>query len=145
MVHDPEFKTWKHFYRHNWKVSFGQKGWLRPAVLGVLEKEPANGIEIINKISELSHGWWKPSPGSIYPLLQNLCEEKIIVKKSNGKYEIASKYKNEFGLADETEEIISSMESYVSYLEDLAKTNKKELDKYKKKITEICKRISALI
>lgn len=139
-----ELRNWKHFYRHNWKVSFGQKGWLRPAVLGVLEKEPSNGIEIINKISELSHGWWKPSPGSIYPLLQNLSEEKIIKKGENGRYDIASRYKNEFGLTDETEEIILSMESYTSYLEDLNKTNRREVNKYKKKIESIQKRLSAL-
>lgn len=144
MAYDKYFKNWKHFYKHNWKVSFGQKGWLRPAVLGVLEKGPANGIEIINSINEMSHGWWKPSPGSIYPLLQSLCEEKIIKKRQNGKYEISTRYKSEFGLIDETEEIVSRIEGYVSYLEDLDKTNKRELGKYKKKIEDIIKRLSSL-
>lgn len=144
MAHDHSYKTWKHFYKHNWKASFGRKGWLRPAVLGVLEKGPANGIEIIRKISEFSHGWWSPSPGSLYPLLQTLCEEGIIKKKKDGKYEISLKYRSEFGLSDETEELISNIEGDISYLEDLQKTDREELKKYKKKIGEICKRISKL-
>ena len=143
MVHD-DYKTWKHFYRHNWRVSFGQKGWLRPAVLGVLEKGPANGIEIMNRISEMSHGWWRPSPGSVYPLLQTLCNEGITKKKIDGKYEISSKYRNEFGLEDDTEEILSNMEGDISYLEDLQKANKAKLKKHRKKIEELCKRLSKM-
>ena len=154
MSYHDDIMNWKHFehvkrnlMRHHMdhlKNSFGQKGWLRPMVLGMLEKEPMNGIEIINKISETSHGFWRPSPGSIYPLLQNLCDEGIIKKKSDGKYEMTSKYKEEFGYSEDTEDIISNIEVNLSYLEDLAQSNKAGLKKYKAKIEEISKRISKL-
>ena len=134
---------WKHF-GHHWKMNFGQKGWLRPAVLGVLEQEPATGIEIIHKIGDMSHGWWRPSPGSIYPLLQSLCNEKIIKKRDDGKYELLNKYKEEFGVPGETDEILTNMEGNTSYLEELSKANQDELNKYRKRIEQIQHRLSKL-
>ena len=135
---------WNHFEKHNWRMNFGQKGWLRPSVLGILEKDPMTGIELINRISDMSHGWWRPSPGSIYPLLQTLCDEKVIKKRPDGKYEILNRYKHEFGIPGGTEEVITSLEGDVSYLEDLSQSDKSELNKYRKKIEEISKRLSKL-
>ncbi len=137
-------KDWGNCARSHWRMSFGKKGWLRPTVLGMIEKEPMNGIELINRISEISHGWWKPSPGSIYPLLQALCEEKIVKKRSDGKYELTEKYKKEFGSDDETENLLMNIESELSYLEELSQSDKKELEKYKGKIAQIKDRLSKL-
>ena len=138
------FKDWGNLGRAKWKLSMGQKGWLRPTALRILESEPMNGIELINKISSFSHGWWKPSPGSIYPLLQNLCEEKIIKKRNDGKYELSEKYKKECGSEDETENVLLNMESEISYLEELKDSDKTTFSKNKKRIEGIKERISNL-
>ena len=45
------------------------KGFLRYFVLKLLAEKPRSGSEIMNKIEERTEGHWKPSPGSIYPLL----------------------------------------------------------------------------
>lgn len=45
------------------------KGFLKYTVLKLLDKEPLSGSEIMNKIESKTEGHWKPSPGSIYPLL----------------------------------------------------------------------------
>jgi len=45
------------------------KGFIRYQVLESLNKKPMSGSEIINEIEERTKGRWKPSPGSIYPLL----------------------------------------------------------------------------
>ncbi len=45
------------------------KGFLRYVVLRLLEEKPMSGSEIMEKIAEQTAGRWKPSPGSIYPLL----------------------------------------------------------------------------
>ena len=45
------------------------KGFLRYYVLRLLSKKPMSGSEIMNEIEKRTDGRWKPSPGSIYPLL----------------------------------------------------------------------------
>jgi DNA-binding PadR family transcriptional regulator len=137
-------KDWSSSARSHWRTSFGKKGWLRPMVLGIIEREPMNGVELINRISEMSHGWWKPSPGSLYPLLQALCEEKILKKRGNGKYELTDKYKKEFGSNDETENILINIESEITYLEELSQSDKKGFERYKKKISELKEKLSGL-
>jgi DNA-binding PadR family transcriptional regulator len=45
------------------------KGFIRYQVLESLGEKPMSGSEIINEIESRTSGQWKPSPGSIYPLL----------------------------------------------------------------------------
>ncbi|MCS7136559.1 MAG: PadR family transcriptional regulator [Nitrososphaerota archaeon] len=45
------------------------KGFLRYHVLELLNEKPLSGSEIINEIGRVTGGCWKPSPGSVYPLL----------------------------------------------------------------------------
>ncbi|MDH7564722.1 MAG: PadR family transcriptional regulator [Candidatus Bathyarchaeota archaeon] len=45
------------------------KGFIRFHVLEALSQKPMSGSEIMNEISNRTDGCWKPSPGSIYPLL----------------------------------------------------------------------------
>jgi DNA-binding PadR family transcriptional regulator len=49
---------------------------LRYLALILLEEKPMSGSEIIEEIE--SYMEWKPSPGSIYPLLSNLQEDDLI-------------------------------------------------------------------
>jgi len=45
------------------------KGFLRYYVLRLLNEKSMSGSEIMNEIEKRTDGRWKPSPGSIYPLL----------------------------------------------------------------------------
>ncbi len=45
------------------------KGFLKYSVLKLLDEKPLSGSEIMNEIESKTDGHWKPSPGSIYPLL----------------------------------------------------------------------------
>jgi DNA-binding PadR family transcriptional regulator len=51
------------------------KGFLRYYVLRLLSEKPMSGSEIMNEIEKRTDGHWKPSPGSIYPLLSWLQEK----------------------------------------------------------------------
>lgn len=51
------------------------RGLLRFLVLNILREKPMSGTEIVEKIEEQTEGNWKPSPGSIYPLLAWLSEK----------------------------------------------------------------------
>ena len=50
------------------------RGLLRFLVLKMLSEKPLSGMEIIKEI-ETQTGSWKPSPGSIYPLLTRLAKK----------------------------------------------------------------------
>ena len=63
-----------------------RRGDIRPAVLRVLADEPMHGYQIIQEISRRSGGTWNPSAGSVYPTLQMLADEGLIVaKETSGK------------------------------------------------------------
>ena len=54
------------------------RGDMRAAILTLLAEEPMHGYQIIQVISERSGGNWTPSPGSVYPTLQQLEDEGLI-------------------------------------------------------------------
>jgi DNA-binding PadR family transcriptional regulator len=55
-----------------------KRGDVRAASLALLAEGPMNGYQIIQAISERSDGVWRPSPGSVYPALQQLEDEGLI-------------------------------------------------------------------
>jgi DNA-binding PadR family transcriptional regulator len=63
-----------------------RRGDVRAAILDVLAVEPMNGYQIIQQIAERSGGAWKPSPGSVYPTVQQLEDEGLVVgRESDGR------------------------------------------------------------
>ena len=54
------------------------RGDVRSAVLALLAEEPMHGYQIIQEIDRRSGGGWKPSPGSVYPTLQQLEDEGLV-------------------------------------------------------------------
>jgi DNA-binding PadR family transcriptional regulator len=60
-----------------------RRGDVRAAALALLAEEPMNGYQIIQEIGERSDGVWRPSPGSVYPALQQLEDEGLIVAQSD--------------------------------------------------------------
>lgn len=50
----------------------------------LLEEQPRNGYQLIQEISERSNDAWKPSPGSIYPVLQQLEDEGLVSAAAEG-------------------------------------------------------------
>ncbi|MBP2473628.1 DNA-binding PadR family transcriptional regulator [Crossiella equi] len=60
------------------------RGDVRAAVLLVLVDGPTHGYQLIADIAERSDGNWKPSPGSIYPVLKQLAEEGLVVSEKEG-------------------------------------------------------------
>jgi DNA-binding PadR family transcriptional regulator len=61
-----------------------RRGDVRAAVLVLLDESPRNGYQIIQELSERSNGAWRPSPGSVYPILQQLEDEGLVEIASNG-------------------------------------------------------------
>jgi DNA-binding PadR family transcriptional regulator len=70
-------------------IGFGRGGWgggrrrmrrgdIRTAILLALQDGPGHGYEIIGRLEERSGGLWRPSPGSVYPTLQLLEDERLV-------------------------------------------------------------------
>jgi DNA-binding PadR family transcriptional regulator len=55
-----------------------RRGDIRTAALLLLAEEPRNGYQIMQEVEERSQGEWRPSPGSVYPALQQLEDEGLI-------------------------------------------------------------------
>lgn len=60
-----------------------RRGDVRSAILDVLREaeasnEPINGYQVIQQIGERSGGAWRPSPGSVYPTIQQLQDEGLV-------------------------------------------------------------------
>jgi DNA-binding PadR family transcriptional regulator len=70
----------KHWMKHNAMVP---KGFLRYRVLKLLSEKPMSGSEIMGEIEKETEGRWRPSPGSIYPLLSWL-QDKGYIKEADG-------------------------------------------------------------
>lgn len=61
-----------------------RKGDVRAASLALLAEGPCNGYQIIQQIAARSHGIWRPSPGSVYPALQQLEDEGLVRAEEEG-------------------------------------------------------------
>lgn len=53
---------------------------MRAAVLLLVDETARNGYQIIQELEERSGGLWRPSPGSIYPILQQLEDEGLVTQ-----------------------------------------------------------------
>ncbi|MGH7706212.1 MAG: PadR family transcriptional regulator [Candidatus Dormibacteria bacterium] len=54
------------------------RGNVRAAALLLLAERPRNGYQLMQEIAQRSKGVWQPSPGSIYPALQQLEDEGLV-------------------------------------------------------------------
>src|SRR3954447_5405451 len=55
-----------------------RRGDVRAAVLVLLDEQARNGYQLIQEIEQRSGGMWRPSPGSVYPALQQLEDEGLV-------------------------------------------------------------------
>ncbi len=103
-------------------------GGLKLLVLYILSEGPKNGAELMDTIDMMSHGHWKPSPGSIYPLLSKAVEDNLIIKREDRTYELTDAGFEEISMfktegsekAGSIEGILTEIDSNLSYLEDLS-------------------------
>ena len=61
-----------------------RRGDIRGAILTLLAEAPRNGYQIMQELEQRSRGMWRPSPGSVYPALQQLEDEGLIRGEAAG-------------------------------------------------------------
>jgi DNA-binding PadR family transcriptional regulator len=163
------WKKWIDFYGEfqDSMQRFGKFGGLRLWILCALRDGPKNGVEIMDAIQERheklherhpygyhggKHRGWRPSPGSIYPMLKKMVEEDLIIKMEDGRYDLAAtgqEFVNEM-FQKETpqhskrftaESALKELDSYVSYLEDL---KEEKLIPHREEIGKLAERLKKL-
>jgi DNA-binding PadR family transcriptional regulator len=127
---------------------------LRRWVMYIVRDSPKTGAEIMNVMEANVQGWWRPSPGSIYPLLARMLEEGVL-SESDKKYSLTDKGKEEVDhpfpwlgggpqAPRSVEGVLQELTSYVSYLEDLAESDKGKLGENAGQIRELGKKLTKL-
>jgi DNA-binding PadR family transcriptional regulator len=137
-----------------WAYGWGSKHrrGLRVWVLQLLERGPMNGAEIMEQMDRMTMGWWRPSPGSIYPLLDQLVEEKLVLKREDGRYEVTDSARRGpdwardwMGRGPRTpQDALAETESYIAFLEDVGQTGKSNLSDIAPRLRTAAKRLDAL-
>ena len=61
-----------------WRGHRAGRGDVRNAVLALLSEQPLNGYQVMQELAQRSRGFWRPSPGSVYPALQQLEDEGLV-------------------------------------------------------------------
>jgi DNA-binding PadR family transcriptional regulator len=71
------------FQRYGFKAGF-----LKLTLLKLLSRGPTHGYALMKEIEHLTEDDWKPSPGSIYPALQELVADGLVSSRSEGRRKI---------------------------------------------------------
>ncbi|EQD79392.1 PadR-like family transcriptional regulator, partial [mine drainage metagenome] len=117
--------------RYGMMGGIGFRG-LRHYVLELLNEKPMKGSEMMAAIYEKTMNRWKPSPGSIYPLLKNLESLELVTRSENGTYSITEAGKQEISYRREVmrgfgargqpasvKDMLIDIENYVNYFNDV--------------------------
>ena len=104
-----------------------RKRGLRNWVLLILQRAPRNGAEIMDDMEVMTHGWWRPSPGSVYPLLEQMVQEGSLRKRDDGRYVVAEGSERVWGwpgqLSPRTPaDVLRELSGLTAYLEDLKRS-----------------------
>jgi DNA-binding PadR family transcriptional regulator len=124
-----------------WAGGGGRGGWgagrrmprgaIRGAILLSLVDGPAHGYEVMRRLEDMSGGLWRPSPGSVYPHLQMLEDQGLVLSsESEGSrvYELTESGRAEAAQAaspwnesGETDETVRELRHGVGQLMSAAK------------------------
>lgn len=82
----PRKRQGDHGHGHDGYWSGGRmpRGDVRGLVLAALLQGPGHGYELMRRLEEQAGGRWRPSPGSVYPLLQLLEDEGLLRARHEG-------------------------------------------------------------
>jgi hypothetical protein len=129
----------------------GKKRGLRSWVLVILNESPKTGSELMDEMERMSGGWWRPSPGSVYPLLEELTKEGVTVRKDDGRYELLAPARDSFGWRFPARgprspvDVAREIASLVLYLEDLRRSDPTKFAEAQPPLKEAAERLKHLL
>ena len=136
----------------NWSFNWSKRTHrgLRHWILYLLQDSPKNGAEIMDSMEAMSRGWWRPSPGSVYPILESMVKDGVIKKSDSGRYELTETGKQEIDWPRQfrsteprsVDDVVEQMSAYVSYLEDVSTSKDGKVSENGEKIKELSRRLA---
>ncbi len=148
-------EMWLRFGRRCGHLSRG----LRTLVLYLLRGRPRTGMEVINAVEEMTFGFWRPSPGSIYPLLKRMVAEGLLeAVEVDGRqaYRLTEKGRRE--LEDSLgydplwrpgprtlREALGELEANVEYIVDMVASGERLGEEERKVLKRLVERLEAVL
>jgi len=91
----------KAFWGHGFKTGF-----LKLTLLRLISDGPSHGYALMGEIERQTESDWKPSPGSIYPALQELETKGLIESEKHGRQRV-------YRITSEGEEVLVQAVSHL--------------------------------
>jgi len=128
---------------------------LRRGILFLVKDTPKNGAEIMDALEGISQGWWRPSPGSVYPLLDSMVKEDLLSQLPDKRYQLTEQGREELELplmwfgqrrsgTRSVEEVVEEISNYIKYLEDIKQSQKQKLGANATRIRELGEKLVSL-
>ena len=128
-----------------------KKRGLRNWVILILRRQPRNGAEIMEDMEVMTRGWWRPSPGSVYPLLEEMVKDGTIHKRPDSRYELTSPSGERWpwmmgmgGGPRTPQEILQEISGLTAYLEDLRQSQPHATDPVQSELDAVAERLRKL-
>ncbi len=120
-------------------------------VMYLLSSSPKNGVELMDGVQSITRGWWRPTPGSIYPLMKEMTDQGLVRKLDDGRFELTAKGRSEAGgfgpgpqRPQTMDDALGQVQSLVSYMEDLKRSGREPLGDRSDRLKDLAKRLSDL-
>ena len=123
---------------------------LRPLVYHILCQGPKTGAELMDDIERMSRGFWRPSPGSIYPLLEEMTRDGVVKRGAEGRYSLTAPAAAERGWGPgrfgprSVDDAVVELRGLLSYLEDLKRSRSEEFQHGLPAMKEIASRLAQI-
>jgi len=123
---------------------------LRPLVYHLLSQGPKTGAELMDDVERLSRGFWRPSPGSVYPLLDEMTRDGVIKRGSDGRYSLTQPASPERGWGPgrfgprNVDEAVVELRGLVAYLEDLKRSQTSDFEHGLAAMKDVAERLAKL-
>lgn len=121
MSHQPEGFD-KIFNTHQRRDRFFKKGNLQFMILRLLIDSPKHGYQIIKDLESQFKGFYSPSPGSVYPILQMLEDREFVSTSKEGKKKV-------YTITEEGIEFLKEQPHYDEYAKRMAQFKEMDIEK----------------
>ena len=104
--------------RRNMKWKIFERGDLKFVILRLISKRPMHGYEVMKALEEESKGYYRPSPGSVYPTLQMLEDESYVTVEEAGGKKIYSITEDGAEYLGDNEDVVDDVFDRVEHFTD---------------------------
>jgi len=105
----------------------------------------------MDEMEHVTRGVWRPSPGSVYPLLEEMATEGVLRRNQDGRYVLTEAARAQGGWPfggfgpRNAQEAAREISGLVAYLEDLRTAQAKEFEAARPMLKKTAQRLDNLV